>query len=764
MTESYRFRISVSELAEFCCRRGDVGLGLQRSPTAQEGQQGQRTLQAARPAHYRKEIAVSDEWQHSLFVCQLSGRIDGVQEDDITTLEEIKTTYCDRTSLPEQQQAVHWAQLQLYGALYAAAHDSNQLHLRLTYLKLDDTDEFSFDATLDRAELDRFYQHCRQTFEFWLQQQCEHWQRRNTWLQGITFPFTGYRQGQRALSVQAYRDLRDGQRSLYQAATGLGKTSGVLFPALKVLGEDRTRQLWYLTAKNSGQRSVQQALDLLGHAAEQPLRVLQLSARERVCFCDSQPIDCTLQRGFYDRWQTIRTDIQACSHWSPEWLRNKASEYALCPHQLALECLPWADLVIADYNYVFDPTVRLADYLDSHAKQIALLVDEAHNLPDRARDMFSATLQRHAVQQAIPLITDKALQRRLQRFARHWFNPETLPAVSPEPPAKLIQDATTLNEQWLEWFGQQQWLVYPQDLFECLMQWVRFAQRLQRWQAEDRLLNQQEKQSATLDIFCTDPAPQLDALTRRFHAVLYFSGSLQPLDFFARAISQQPFDQTLDLPSPFAPQQQLTLIVPINTRYDARERSIPLLAALLHTVWQTAPGRYLVSFPSYHYLQALQQHLQLHHPDLPLLSQQDSADTTSFVTRLAAQPCFALVIAGGSYAEGLDLPDNLLDGVIVIGTCMPPPSLSRELIQQQFDAAGLNGFDFAFRYPGLNRVIQSAGRLIRNNTDRGIVILADDRFTRSDYRHRFPTHWQPRTVRRPEDLRAPLLAFRDADL
>lgn len=768
MTERHHFRISVSELAEFCCRRGDLTSGLQRSPTALEGQQGQRTVQQHRPAHYQREISVSAQWQTESYLCQLSGRIDGVQQDAISMLEEIKTTYCRQADLPANQRAVHWAQLQLYGALYLQQHDAPCIRLQLTYLNLDDESTYHFEEDVERTTLEAFYQNCRAQYECWLQWQCDHWQRRNQFLHALAFPFTDFRPGQRTLSVQAYRDLRDGQRGLYQAATGLGKTSGILFPALKLLGENCFRQIWYLTAKTSGQRSVLQALQLLNHASEQPLRVLHLAARERVCFCDTSQHDiCNWQAGFYDRWHAVRCTLQITSTWTGEFLQQTAAGNTLCPHQLAQLLLPWADLVIADYNYAFDPAVRLADYFDRESKNIALLVDEAHNLPDRARDMFSARLQQASMKRAATTIHDARLQRRIKRLIRHWPAAHHCGQVFEQPPEKLVTDVATLSEQWLEWFSRQQWLVYPREQFEALMDCVRFSQRLQRWQPEDRFIVQTEQDTPALEIFCTDPAPQLDTLTQRFHAVLYFSGSLQPLDFFARAISQQPFTQRLELPSPFPPAHQLTLVIPVNTRFSAREASVPNIAGILAMTWACHPGRYLVSFPSYHYLQTLQQHLQQHHPQLPLLAQQsDSAalTTTTFVEHIVRQPCLALVIAGGSYAEGLDLPDNLLQGVIVVGTCMPPPSLQRELIQAQFTHSGYNGFDFAFRYPGLNRVIQSAGRVIRSETDRGIVMLVDDRFTRPDTRSLLPGHWQPRTVRRPEDLRAPLLAFRDADL
>ncbi len=769
MTSPYSFRLSVSELAEFCCRSGDLSLGLERAPSAQEGQSGQRKLQQDRPPHYHKEYSVQDEWKSDRFTCILSGRIDGVQLEQIPLLEEIKTTYCTEVELPAAQRAVHLAQLKLYGALFLLNQQHPALQLRLLYLNLTDDTCFVVEETLCHKALQDFYSACKTRYMHWLTWQCEHWESRNSWLQSLPFPFTQFRSGQRSLSVQAYRDLRDGQRGLYQAATGLGKTSGVLYPALKILGEDRLRQIWYLTAKNSGQRSVLQALEQLGHGTETPLRVIVLTARERVCFCQpSSDADCSWQSAFFDKWISIRERLQRMHYWHADGLQEIARQHQLCPHQLTLQLLPWADIVIADYNYVFDPSVRLGEYLEQRARQIALLVDEAHNLPERARDMFSAQLQKKALLQAARMVSAPPLQRRIKHFIRRHFATAPMPdQVCEAPPATLTQALTNLTDVWQTWFAEQRWLVFPTDHFETLMACVRFLQRLQRWHPEDRFISRVDGQDAMLEIFCTDPAPQLDSLTQRFHSCLYFSGSLQPLDFFARAISQQGIQQQLDLPSPFPPQNQLTLTLPVNTRYDARAASLPAIAAIMQAVWRFNPGRYLVSFPSYQYLQAVQQHLQTCGTTLPLLVQnadRTGPDTQAFVDALAARPCLALVIAGGSFAEGLDLPDNLLQGVIIVGTCMPPPSRQRELIQQQFQQQGCNGFDFAFRFPGLNRVIQSAGRVIRSATDRGVVILVDDRFNRTDFRRHCPHHWQIKTLDSPQDLQQFLLAFQAADI
>ncbi len=786
------FRISVTDLAEFCCRRGDLNLGLERTPSAQDGQRGQRLLQADKPAHYQKEISVSGEFGNENFQCILSGRIDGLlpqlkpilsapQPDkttgtnttgsdlessppSLTLIEEIKTTYCTQAELPASQQAVHLAQLQLYGALYLQQHpDEPALELQLNYCNLDDESRFGFQSIATRAELENFFSDCIRQYSHWLDLHCQHLNRRNAFLQELAFPFRAFRPGQRALSVQVYRDLRDHTPALYQAATGLGKTAGILYPALKLLGENRFRQIIYVTAKTSGQRSVQQALQQIAqseHNTHTPLRILFLVARERQCFCDNATTTpCNWQTGFFDRLTAARLHFQQQSHWTSDDLLQLAQQFCLCPHALSRHLLPWVDLVVCDFNYVFDPNARLHDYLDTNEKNIALLVDEAHNLPERARDMFSAQLQQSPLQAAAKQMKKGAPKKRLKQLLQFFPAENSAPTAQNDLPETLATTVTLLAEEWLDWFAQQQWLVFPDDLFETLMTCVRFAKRTQHWQPEDRLITRSDP-VPSLEIFCTDPAPRIGNISRQFHGRAFFSGSLLPLEFFAGALNDEPFPSQLNLPSPFPPQHQCTLVVPINTRFDARAHSIAPIAELITTVWNAKPGRYLVSFPSYPYLQDVLHHLQQHHAYLPLLAQTSGTQSNDrFLETLQQSEYLALVIAGGSFAEGLDLQDNKLHGVIIVGTCMPPPSLQRELIREQADAQQHNGFDFAYRFPGINRVIQTAGRVIRSETDRGLVILADDRFTRADTRRQLPAHWQPRIINHLKDLPGPLQEF-----
>lgn len=752
------FRVSATDLAHFCCRKGGVVSGNERKPSAQQGIQGHLFIQQQRPQHYQREVSIKKSITTDRCHWILAGRIDGLQHENVTILEEIKTTYCSETELPDDQHQIHLAQAQLYGALICQQQNLTEVLLRITYLKLDDAHIYYREQLYSHQELEAFLNHCIAQYSNWLNHYCIFLDTRNSALQEQPFPFDDYRAGQRSLSVTLYRDIRDCNPGIYHAPTGLGKTIGLLFPALKHLAEGNIAKIWYLTAKNSGHNSVRQALAHMNSPL--PLRILYLQAREKTCAgcIAADQSGCKHLTNHYDRLPAARDAFQSSSHFNEQDLLKLAQEHQLCPHQLTRDLLPWVDVVVADYNYVFDPYTRLTDPLTG-SKSICLLIDEAHNLPQRARSMFSAELSVHCINQLQKAITDTDLQKRLRSIGR------TLQTLLKDVddgvttlPSNLINTLQFTADQLNEWFAQQNWLLFPNDIFENIMTLWRFAQRATKIEAEDTILCSQ--QPARIQIFCTDPAPQLERISSGFHSCHYFSGSLLPINFFQRSISTQPLPSQLVLASPFPPENLLTLVAPVNTRFHNRAHSMHQIVELIQTLWQCRPGRYLMALPSYEYLRSIMTELE-QYPGIPLLcqSQTSSPEThQTFHQQLQKEHYLAGVITGGLFAEGIDL-NNKLDGVIIIGTCLPPPSTEIEQIKAQFDQQGQSGFDFAYRYPGINRVIQTAGRVIRSEQDRGVVLLVDDRFTQPVYRNLLPSHWQPHRVKSSIELKQALSAF-----
>lgn len=751
----------------------------ERTPTAQQGQQGHRLLQSQRPDHYQKEVSLTWEVASDGPSWTLGGRVDGIEAslkpDQPTLVEEIKTTYYPKAQLPPAQRELHRLQLQLYGAILSQQQSLTSLQLQLSYFKLDDESHYSFQSEAKPQALKSVLNDCTQRFSEWLKHYQHHIEVRNLALSQLEFPFSGFRPQQRQLSVTFYRDVREKRTGFYHAPTGLGKTMGVLFPALKHLGEGSVRQIFYLTAKNSGIRSVQQALQHL--QPQQPsLRTLYLRSREHQCVCsDQERIQCHYQRDYYQRLQTAREQFAATQNFNQNDLDDLAQTHQLCPHQLGRDLMPWSDLVVADYNYVFDPQVRLTDYFQKHADRILLLVDEAHNLPDRARSMFSESLscsdlaQLQQSQAPAPLVRQlKQLEKKLRR----WIMEPVQNPTSEDQEADLdwLEQATArISTELLEWFNEQTWLLYPQALFQQIMGFIRFAQRLQSISDADRLIRDQEKRQVKL--FCLDPAPRITQLCKRFHSAHFFSGSLLPLDYFIRAISIAPVTSQLALPSPFPPHHQRTLILPVNTRFQYRQHTLKDIADALQTLWSARPGRYLVALPSYEYLAQLTTLLKAStvnsEKSWKLLVQPEQNRPRfreQFLQDIREKHCLALVIAGGVFAEGIDLSDHKLSGVVIISTCMTPPSTESRLMQRHYDQLGLPGFDFAYRFPGLNRVLQTAGRLIRSEQDRGLVLLLDDRFLQPPLNTLLPAQWHPRILGNLQQLQREVEDFSTADV
>ncbi len=763
LNEPRVFSVSVTDLAAFCCRRGDLssGPGGHSRISMDQGQEGQKVLQSQRPADYIKEKAVTAQFTGSNCHWVLRGRIDGIYTASLPpVIEEIKTSAYSKETLPDSVHELHLAQAKLYGALILdSLPDQTSLMIRVSYYQFHQQQEFNFDYPCSDDHLNQFLRHCVSEYGDWLDQYARYLNQRDDVLKRLDFPFEKSRQGQRQLSVQTYRDIRDGNQALYHAPTGLGKTIALLFPGIKSLAQGNTDQLWYLTAKGSGLHSVEHALEQLTQKPLQ-LRVCVLKAKEKQCPCEPQ--QCARSTGYYDRLPAARKAFQSFSFFGEVDLVTLAEQHQLCPHQLSRDLIPWADLIVADYNYVFDPYASLSESLRQQSK-VSLLVDEAHNLPDRARQMYSEALSLNTLQGLYRQVQTNTLKQPLKKLLNQF---RTILQSNDE--TSITQSFSTqldiASAELMTWFTEQQWLLFPTEVFEQLMQLTRFSQRLHQLQDEDCF--HLDAQQNTLEIHCLDPAPRLHKISKQLHSAHYFSGSLLPLIYYQRALSPEDFQSELVLPSPFPATNQLTLIYPINTRYQQRQRTLEELCQIIVEAYLAMPGRYLVTLPSYEYLDQVFKELQRqweNRKQAPALyCQPRSSDLEQrgrFLEQLQQQDILACVISGGLFAEGLDFNEANLQGVAIVGTCLAAPNPQGNRIQAYYQDHSLNGFDFAYRYPGMNRVIQSAGRVIRSEQHRGLVLLLDDRFRENTHRAMMPEHWNPRLVRSIAQLRQALELF-----
>ncbi|WP_334078292.1 ATP-dependent DNA helicase [Microbulbifer sp. M83] len=818
-------QLSVKELVAFACRSGDLASDGPGGPTAEEGIRAHQKLQKKRPqgseAEYRLQVALQVDDQAVV----LGGRVDILHPPaDLHTpvqLDEIKTTYVTPEQLPDSARALHWAQLKIYGYCYLLQQqaatvketgpgtgDGERVALQMLWHNLKDRKTYPERQEFSWPELEAFALAALGQYLQWHRDWQAHRGKVRATSKALAFPFPAFRPGQRELAVAAYRCLRDGGELVVEAPTGIGKTVSTLFPAIKAVGEQQVDQLVYLTAKNSGRRVVRETAARL-HEKGLRLSVLEIQARDKTCACSlglcSRDEDgiCPRTRGFYDRLPEARRELLGQPLLTPETVAATADRLQLCPFELSLQMLPWADLVVCDFNYVFDPLVRM-NILQDQSRRRALLVDEAHNLIDRARAMYSTRLTRGDSRHAAAACkgTHPALRRAIQSLVRaldQWViecreagNPHHTQATTPdsrnselwitplvendtgniEPyPAAVSRAAhkvlTVVSQLW------EQSKAPPEDIADWLKALFRFLAIEQLVGDQHRCLTHAEKRGARwqeqeLKFLCLNAADYLAQAYRQFHAVLAFSATLRPPGYIYRQLGLQADAPYLALPSPFNPDQLGVFLCPyVDTRYRARDRSTDALVDMVARVYHSRPGNYLVFFPSYRFMQQVAERFGERYPGIALVQQQPGAgeqERGAFLAHFAdGRQSLGFAIMGGVFGEGVDYVGEQLVGTIVVGVGLPQMNQEQELLRRacdESDSAG-NGFDIAYRYPGLTRVLQTAGRVIRTESDRGVVILADTRFTDPFYRNLYPEHWQLQACNNGEALSQGLGAFWD---
>ena len=765
--------IAVRELCAFTAKRGDLDLRFTPSPTAEQGIEGHAKVVARRGESYQREVPLQGQYKSLL----LRGRADGLSSSPLR-LEEIKTYRGDLARLPENHQALHWAQLKTYGALLAAERDLESLDLRLVYFNIHTEKETALDLSLTRAELDAFLAEHGERYASWHAQEAAHREARNAALAAVAFPHAQFHGGQRQLAEAVYRHIANGQSLLAQAPTGIGKSIGTLFPALKAMAQGKVEKVLFLTAKTSGRQTAldalaslqaQQAQSEAGSAPSPlPLRVLEMVAREKACehpdkACHGE--SCPLACGFYDRLPAARQSAVTHRQLDHGQLKAIAASHTVCPYYLSQELARWADVIVGDYNYYFDQSALLHGLTVVNEWPVAVLVDEAHNLVERGRGMYSATLGLAALA-AVRKLSPPPIHRAIGKVLSAWRALDGAQVedfqIPPEPPAELLELLRRLATKVGEYFTEQPSLPAPElqrvyfDLLNllgvaedfgphalCVMERVSASQH--RGQSPRKA---PAKDRSTLSIRNVVPGRYLKGRIETATAVIAFSATLQPAHFYRELLGFGEATRWLDVPSPFsADQLELQIVKGLSTRYRDRERSVAPIASLIAERFRRTPGNYLAFFSSYAYLDQVVTALRSHEPTIPLrvqgrgMTERDRAAFLDGFTQDSAAVGFAVL--GGAFSEGVDLPGKRLIGVFVATLGLPPfDALCEEMRRRMAVLFGTEqAEDFTYLYPGMQKVVQAAGRVIRSVEDRGAVVLIDDRFGQGRVRALLPGWW-----------------------
>jgi len=761
------YTAAVRALCEFTARAGDLDLRFTPAPSALEGMAGHDLVRSRRGEHYETEISLTGQYED----LDVRGRADGF-DPQAGQLEEIKTYRGTLDGVRPHHRALHWAQARIYGHLLCQARSLTELRVALVYFNIGTGEETVLVEAHSAATLQAFFEEQCTLFLAWARGEARHRQMRDAALAALRFPMERFRAGQRELAVAVYRtanQVAGGRCLLAQAPTGIGKTLGTLFPMLKASTGDGLDKLFYLTAKGTGHGLALQALatvnqQLTAQDASHALRVLDMQARDKTCehpdkACHGE--SCPLARGFYDRLPAARAAaLELPPPWDAPALRTLALAHQVCPYYLAQELVRWSDVVVADYHYYYDSTAMLHALAQERQWKSGVLIDEAHNLVERARRMYTVELSPFALADARQVATG-TMRKALDRLHRVWNALAREQAADyqahDEVPATLLGAvqravgaiADTLADQPLP-PGDP-----VLDFYWEALQFMALAERFGDHSLFDvRRLPHGGRRRTPAWVLCIRnvvPAPHLAARHAAAHATVLFSGTLNPPWFYHDLLGLPEDTGWIEVEAPFhAEQLSVQTVGHISTRFRDRDSSLRPIADLVAQQYECQPGNYLCFFSSFEYLRQVAACLQHAYPQLPLWLQtpgMDEKDREEFVSRFTEHGRgIGLAVLGGVFSEGVDLPGQRLIGAFVATLGLPQVNPVNEQMKRAMDRHfGVDrGYDYTYLYPGLRKVVQAAGRVIRSEQDRGVVFLIDDRYRRAEVRALLPCWWQVR--------------------
>ena len=763
MEQKKQVRISVRALVEFVLRSGDIDN--RRSGAAQKdamaaGTRIHKKIQKRMGGNYRAEVplkyaALDEEEDIELLV---EGRADGIfEEDGIVTIDEIKGVYMDLERLTEPV-AVHMAQAMCYGYFYCCDRNLDGVRIQLTYCNLETEEIRRFHEDRSKEELEAWF--CSVIHEYfkWARYLCHHELQRNQSISGLEFPFP-YREGQRDLAVAVYKTISRKKRLFIQAPTGIGKTLSTIFPAVQAMGAGKASKVFYLTAKTITRTVAEEAFRIL-RSRGLVFTAVTITAKEKLCpmeKAECNPEACPYAKGHFDRVNEAVFDILHLEQeMDRETVLRYAEKYRVCPFEFCLDISSWTDGIICDYNYVFDPNVRLKRYFaDGASGDYLFLVDEAHNLVSRAREMYSASVYKEDFLEVKRIIKGKSprLERQLDRCNKlllsmkrecgDWQLLEDVTGL-----AAGIMTAFSYMETFMEEFPEFPERETVLDFYFCLRDFLNVYEELDghyRIYEENR-----EDGSFLVRLFCVDPSRLLSRCMDQGASTILFSATLLPVRYYKTLLSGNQEDYAVYVNSPFPEENRLLMVAEdVSSRYTRRSPSeYRKVADYIRIVTQSRPGNYMVFFPSYQYMGEIEEILEEEPLKADLLVQgqgMGEAEKAEFLEEFEKERSHSLAafcVMGGVFSEGIDLKEERLIGVIVVGTGLPMVCVEQEVLKGYFDETEEKGFDFSYQYPGMNKVLQAAGRVIRTPGDRGVILLLDDRFLRRDHLELFPREWE----------------------
>lgn len=781
-------KISVRSLVEFILRSGDIdkASGGKQSPEAmQEGSRIHRKIQKRMGPNYQAEVPLSITVPLSysglgLELC-VEGRADGIfnqekekksEEEADVVIDEIKGVYRELSTIKEAV-PVHLAQAKCYAYIYALQNQLDKIGVRMTYCNIETENILYFDETYSFRAIENWFLDLVDEFAKWAAFEYEWSIKRNAKIKELQFPFE-YRPGQKDLVAGVYRTIIRDRKLFIEAPTGVGKTISTVFPAVKAMGEGFLTKIFYLTAKTITRTVAEETFAILKNQGLL-YKVVTITAKEKVCVMekvDCNPNYCERANGHYDRVNDAVYDlITSESEINRDLIEQYAAKHCVCPFEMSLDITYWCDAIICDYNYVFDPNVYLRRFFADDKKQpYCFLVDEAHNLVDRAREMYSATLYKKDFLHVKSLVKEfhEKLRKRLETC-----NQDLLTLKRESGDFRILTDIgdfvlhlMRLMTEYDEFLQENPQVDGMEDILLFYMELRHF---LNMYEIHDEryvvYVDYDEEDEFRIKLMCVDPSKNLKNCLDRGRSAVMFSATLLPIHYYKEHLGGDAEDYAIYAPSPFQKEKRLIMVGnDVTTRYTKRSQfENTKIVDYIKSVTECKRGNYFVFFPSYRLMNEVAELAQEELSGVVVqASNMTEAEKESFLEGFVENPeetRIGFCVMGGIFSEGIDLKSNRLIGTIIVGTGLPMVCNERELMRSFYQEEKGNGFDYAYLYQGMNKVLQSAGRVIRTTEDEGVILLLDDRFLQNQYLGLFPREWDPYVVVQRNNVKAAVTDF-----
>ena len=768
--EKPKVRISVRNLVEFILRSGDLDNSRGSSGDKEamlKGGRLHRKIQRSMKGNYQAEVSLKRESEYEDVIIQVEGRADGIfTEDGEFWIDEIKGTYGNLQAM-EVPVPVHRAQAMCYGWIYGEKEGLSQIGIQMTYSHLDTEDTRRFREIFSMEELKNWYQKLLDDYHKWISCSLSWKKERNASMKDLQFPFP-YREGQREIVSGVYHTVSSKKTLFVQAPTGVGKTMSAIFPSVRAIGEGKGETLFYLTAKTITGTVAWEAFHTLRENGLK-FKVTAITAKEKLCFLDSPectPEKCPYAKGHFDRVNDAVYELWTTEEvYSREVIRAHAEKWQVCPFEMCLDLSVWVDGVICDYNYAFDPNVHLKRFFGENISgDYIFLIDEAHNLVERGREMYSAEISRQTLFTLRKKIRKHfpKLARALDKASRQMLELEEDLKAS-QNPYQVLSNPGVLPVTFLTISGELEEILEEKNLEEELRKEI-----LEFYFVVRDFLNVSElvdenyvvytecfgENDFRLRLFCVNPAANLSEYLKKGRSAVFFSATLFPMLYYRELLTTETDAYGIYVQSPFSAKNRRILIgSDVSSRYTRRNHTEyrKIAEYISRCVWQHQ-GNYMVFFPSYRLMEDVYQVYEEEFSVDWVRCIRQNSDMTErereeFLEEFQSREgtLVGFCVLGGIFSEGVDLTGESLIGAIIVGTGLPQIGSEREILKEYYDRKKQSGFDYAYRYPGMNKVLQAAGRVIRTKEDRGVILLLDDRFLGRDYGEIFPREWKDRS-------------------